>query len=145
MVAKDQGSVTLPIRIVQRLDEFLKSEKAKDMGYASRPTVVLPLLRGFLDEHHPISAESTTSKIEIIGVLDHKIILQDSIAGAVIVDIDAENRLMCYSCKDEDPHDNKWVRFCLKEKSLWKELKKRGVSIVKPRTIDKDEIAIGHN
>ena len=53
--------------------------------------------------------------------------------------IDKNKKLMCYSCKD-DPHDNKFVRFCLKNFELWDFLKKNKVTLVKARTTDKDVV-----
>lgn len=138
MVGENQSSITLPSGIVERLDEFLKTNLARQMGISSRPQAVIMLLREFLDLHAPIKNSKDSSEIELVGVIDDKIILKDSVDGAVIVEIDEDKKLMCYSCKD-DPHDNKFVRFSLKNPDLWNFLKKNKVKLVKARTIDKDD------
>ena len=61
--------------------------------------------------------------------------MNDSVNGTIIVEIDKEKKLQCYF-DDVDPHDNKWVRFCLKNKNLWDFLTKRKVKLVQIRDID---------
>jgi len=137
MVGENQASITFPSGIIERLDKFLKSDKAKEMGYSSRPTVILPLLRGFLDENFPITTEIIESEITVIDTYDKRILLNDSEKGTILVQVDENLKLQCFDCKD-DPHDNKYVRYILKNKDLWHFLKKNKVKVVKPRTTDKD-------
>lgn len=48
MVSENQANITLPLGIVQRLDDFLETEEASALGLTSRPQTVVMLLRDFL-------------------------------------------------------------------------------------------------
>lgn len=128
MVGETQASITFPSKIIERLDKFLKTDSAKDMGYSSRPTVVVPLLREFLDKHLPIEPKLEEGEISLYDTYDNKIILTDSIKGTILVIIDKNNKLQCYNCK-EDPHENRYVDYCLQNENLWKFLKSKKVKI----------------
>jgi len=132
MVGENQASVTFPSKIIERLDKFLKTDTAKDMGYSSRPTVVVPLLREFLDKHIPIEPKLEEGEISLYDTYEDKIILTDSIKGTVLVIIDKNNKLQCYDCK-KDSHNNRYVDFCLENDKLWKFLKSKNVKIFTSR------------
>jgi len=48
MVSDNQANITLPLGIVQRLDDFLETDEASALGLTSRPQAVVMLLRDFL-------------------------------------------------------------------------------------------------
>jgi len=85
----------------------------------------------------PTQNNNNNDTITLIHTKDNKIILNDSDNGTVLVEIDKNKKLQCYDSKDT--HDNKYVRYCLKNKDLWPFLKKQGVILVTPRTKDKDQ------
>ena len=43
-------NVTMPMAMIKRLDYYLESEKAEELGLSSRRQVIIMLLRNFLDE-----------------------------------------------------------------------------------------------
>lgn len=50
MATKDYKSVSLPIGLILRIDEFLESEEAKRIGVSSRSQVLTMLMRNFLEK-----------------------------------------------------------------------------------------------
>lgn len=44
------GGVTLPTRMLEKIDEFLESDYAKNEGISSRAELIKVLLRKFFDE-----------------------------------------------------------------------------------------------
>ena len=134
-------STTLISSVLEKIDRYLKTDEAKDNGFTSRPDVIYEALRVFfknteLNKSQPQKIE-TKSKIVFVGTIGNKIILEDSECGTITVVIDEDKKLQCFY-DDVDPHDNKWVRYCLKNKESWEFLQDSGVKLVKPRTIDKD-------
>jgi len=48
MVSENQANITLPLGIVQRLDDFLETDEASALGLTSRPQAIVMLLREFM-------------------------------------------------------------------------------------------------
>jgi len=130
---KISTGVTLLNSVLQKIDEYLKTDEAKSSGFTSRPDIIYESLRIFFKNRN----NKIQSQIKLVETIDNKIILNDSEVGTIIVEIDKDKKLQCYY-DDIDSHDNRWIRFCLKNKDLWNFLKKRNVKLVTPRTIDKD-------
>ena len=133
MVGENQGNITIPNGIIKRLDRFLETTTANEMGLTSRPQVVLMLLRELLDKHVPVKVEeSKDGEISYLTTKGNKIILLDSILGSAIVEINEKKELQCYLCK-EDSHNNRYTEFVAKNKDLWPFLRKQGVKFVTVR------------
>jgi len=129
MVGENQASVTFPSKIIERLDKFLKTDKAKDMGYSSRPTVVVPLLREFLDKHLPF--EEKQEAISLIGFTDNTIVLKENDTNLpVILSIGKDKILKC--SLDNDPNC-KHRNFCLQNETLWEFLKEHDTKVTRVR------------
>lgn len=50
MVKSDFVSVSLPLAMIRRVDEFLKTNDAKKMGVSSRAELLKILMREFFDK-----------------------------------------------------------------------------------------------
>ncbi|QMU53542.1 MAG: hypothetical protein GKS07_11040 [Nitrosopumilus sp.] len=147
--SKNWSYVQTPKIVFQEIEKILEGAKFKRLGYFKPKDIAILLFRDFLTNpdgfienqldirKHELKLQ-TKSKIEFIGTIGNRIVLDDSSEGTISVIIDEDKKLQCY-VGDTDPHDNKWVRFCLKNDETWDFLKASGVKVVKTRNDDKDE------
>jgi len=131
MADEKWASPSIPRKIYDRIDKYAKSSEGRERGFMTGKDVLVMLMREFLDEY----AKNQESELSVNDTYDNRIILNDSKHGVVLVEIDENNKLQCYDCK-EDPHKNKYVDYCLKNKDLWEFLKSKNVKLVTPRTND---------
>ena len=61
MAKSDWYSVSMPIGLIERLNEFLKSDYAKKNGFTSKADVLIFILREFLDSYEQSVQDATTS------------------------------------------------------------------------------------
>ena len=108
----DRTNITMSMDIIDWLDKFLKTDKAKQMGLRSRPDVFTMLLRDFLTKEFPI-IKSTTGKNVIIRDEKSKTFLD--------VDILEGEEIFCNTCGEKNCHHVKQI---MSDKKLMKQLKK---------------------
>ncbi len=140
MARSDNWSyIQTPKIIFKEIEKILEDKEFQRFGFFKPKDVSLVLCREFLKNPKGILDISSTleqgSEIKLIDIVNDRIILQDS-TGAIIIEIDEDNKLMCYNC--DEPHDNKYIDFVSENKKLWPFFKKHGVKFVKPR--DKNNI-----
>ena len=135
------------IRVPKELKEQIEYRVNNDpdfrkMGFISISKFVTFIIQRELEkyvlyEHKTIipSREKQSSDIELIGTIDGKIVLKDSVCGIIFIEIDDNKRLQCYQSAG-DTHNNKWVNYCLKNKELFDFLKKHEIKVVAVRTKD---------
>ncbi len=130
-------NVRIPKDLIEQIDYRVANDHDfKRMGFLSTSKFATYVLQKELEkyimyEHRVIipSLEKQKSTIELIDTLDDKIILKDSKCGIIFIQVDNSKRLQCYQVSG-DTHNNKWVDFCLKDKSLFEYLKNKGVKII---------------
>ena len=131
----------LPEDMMEEIKNFISSSSGKKLGFTSQSQVFIAAVREFLVKYKYITDASPINidpNIELVSTVNNQIILKD-LEGAVIVQIDENNKLMCYKCKD-DPHDNKYIDFVSQCKELWPFLKEHNVKYVIPRDDNNAEI-----
>ena len=111
----DRTNITMSMDIIEWLDKFLKSDKAKQMGFRSRPDVFTMLLRDFLTKEFPMT-EITQGK---------NVIIKDEKSRTFLdIDVSGDNEIHCNDC---DSKDCKHVKQVLSDKKLMRQLKKDGL------------------
>lgn len=129
-------SPNIPKKLYEILDNYAKSDEGVGFGYNTGKDIIVEFMRVWVKEHQ-ITIPVPDSEISLVGLIDDKIILQDSVVGTIMVVMDNENKLMCYMCKD-DPHNNKYTDFVSENKKLWPFLKKNKVKYVRVRDNNKN-------
>ena len=70
MARSDWQTVSLPIGLLNRLQEFLRSDYAKRNGFTSKADVISMMLREFLDSYEQSEKDSPPPRTQLI----HKIL-----------------------------------------------------------------------
>jgi len=104
MVGENQSSVTFPSGIIKRLDQFISTEKADEMGLTSRPQVLIMLLRNFLEQVEEAEKNVRNKEFDnfqYIDKNDHKVVILDKFSNKEItIDIDDTGVHNCTNCTD---------------------------------------------
>lgn len=111
----DRTNITMSMDIIDWLDKFLKTDKAKQMGLRSRPDVFTMLLRDFLTKEFPM-AEVSRGK---------NVIIKDEKSRTYLdIDVLDNDEIYCNNCGGTNCDHIKQIR---SDKKLLKQLKRDGV------------------
>jgi len=114
---KDKYTVVrIPRGQIEELEAFLKTERARKLGYNYKVEVISQAVREFLENHQPRFEHINTYE-------DHATIVDYQIRHSINVYFKDEGTVWCYYCqKDDCPH----INYTLELPDARKALKEKG-------------------
>ena len=109
---ESRTNITMSMDIIDWLDKFLKTTKAKQMGLKSRPDVFTMLLREFLTKEFPINNLPNGRTV---------IVKDEKNRNYMEIEILEDDNIFCNDCK---LNDCEHVQRIKSDKKLLKQLKK---------------------